>query len=169
MKRLIFGLYSIPALLAIGASLLLMEGSIVLLCALLACGLVVVMACPLFGFARWRGERLWPVLAGAILCLPLIASVAIWHWPLRVAWLLSRSGLERLAEDVRAGRPLPRRTRVGLFTIVEAEARQGIICLWVDPDPGGKLGFVQCPPGRLPGNLWSMVRMDENWLFIQED
>ncbi len=170
MKRLVVCLFSGPVVFAIAASLLLMEPVTVFLCGLLACGLVLATACPLLGFARSRRERLWPVLAGAIACLAFIASIMTYHWPLRAAWLLSRSSLDRLADDVRAGRPLPWRTRVGLFTVVEAEVdRHGIVCLWVDPDPSGKLGFVQCRPGQVPRNIWSEVCMDERWQFIKED
>jgi hypothetical protein len=89
---------------------------------------------------------------------------------LRAAYLLSRPTLDRVAEDVRAGQHVTRPTRVGLFTIVEAEVnRHGIVCLWVDPNPTGKTGFVQCGPDYVPFNLWSMVRLDDRWQFIAED
>jgi hypothetical protein len=170
VKRLVVILYAVPVLLSIAASLLLMEPILVLLCCLLLCGLAVVIASSLLGFARSRNERLWPVLGGGIICLALVGSVAIFHWPLRAAWLLSRPPLDRLAVDVRAGRPLPRPGRFGLFRIVAADVnRQGIVSLWVDPDPGGRMGFVQCPPGDEPGSLWSMLRMDGRWAFVKED
>src|SRR5262249_32507588 len=142
----------------------------VILCGGLACAMTVVTTCSLLGFARARGRRLWPVLAGAIVCLAFIASVMIAHWPLRVAYVLSRPSLDGLAQDVQAGQRLARPTRVGLFRVVQAEVRRdGIVCLWVDRNPAGKAGFVRCGPDHVPFNLWSMVRLDDRWQFIAED
>lgn len=170
MKRLIVGLYAVPALLVIGASVQLMEPSIVILCGVLACALTVVTTCTLLGFALHKGQRPWPVLAGAIACLALIVSVATVHWPFRAAYLLSRPSLDWLAREVDAGERLVTPTRVGLFTIVQAEVRpDGIVCLWVDQNPGGKTGFVRCEPDHVPFNLWSMVSLDDHWQFISED
>lgn len=169
MKRLIVSLNAVPVLSAIGASLMLMEPITVVLCGILAGGATIAVASTLIGFARWRGDRAWPVFAGAVICLTSIYSVMTIQWPMRAAYLLSRPSLDRLAQAVRAGQPLVGPARVGLFTIVETEHRHGIVCLWVDSDPGGKMGFVQCGPDNVRFNLWSMVSMDEHWQFIKED
>lgn len=170
MKRLIIALYAIPALFAIGASLTLMERVIVTLCGVLACAVTVVITCTLLGFAHSKRQPLWPVLAGAIACLAFLASVVTVHWPLRAAYFMSRPSLDRLARDVRAGHRLAGPARVGLFIINQAEvSRHGIVCLWVDPNPSGKTGFVQCGPDYVPFNLWSMVHLDDRWQFIAED
>src|SRR3984957_8095895 len=106
MKPLIVGLYAVPSLLVIGASVALMEQSTVVLSGVLSCALTVVMTCSLLGFARNKGRRLWPILAGAITCLLLVASVVTIHWPLSIRYLLSRTSLDRVAQNVRAGQPL---------------------------------------------------------------
>ncbi len=83
MKRLIIGLYAVPGLLTIGASLELMEQTLVILWGGLAYGVTLVITCFLVGFARYKGQRFRPVLAAAIASLTVIASVATLHWPLR--------------------------------------------------------------------------------------
>jgi hypothetical protein len=170
MKRLILGLNAAPSLLVIGASLTPKEQTSVLLGGVVASAVTVVATSWLLGFARRKQERLWPVLGAGTVCLAVIASVVIFHWPLRAAYSLSRSALDGVARDVRAGQRVVSPTRVGLFTIVEAEvSRHGIVCLWVDPHPAGKTGFVQCGPDHVPFNLWSMVCLDDRWQFIAED
>jgi hypothetical protein len=136
----------------------------------LSFGVTVVITCSLLGFTCSKRQRLWPVIVAAATCLAIIASVVTVHWPLRARYVLSRSSLDQLAQNVRAGEPLVGPTRVGLFTIVEAEVnRHGIVCLWTDTNPSGKTGFVQCRPDYVPFNLWSMVSLDECWQFISED
>jgi hypothetical protein len=170
MKRLIGGLYAVPAVLAVGASVALMEQTAVILCGVLAFAVAVVMTCTLVGFARSRRQRLWPILVAAAACLALIASVPYAHWPLRAAYFLSRASFERLAQDACSGRPAAGPVRVGLFTVKQVEVnRHGIVCLWVDTDPAGRTGFVQCGPVHVPFNLWSMIILDDRWQFIAED
>lgn len=170
MKQLIVGLYAIPVLLVIGASAAPMEQKIVILCGALTCAVTLVITCLLLGLHRSKQQRPWPVLVGAATCLAIIASVMTVHWPLRGGYYLSRASLDQLAQNVRAGQPFVGPSRIGLFTIVEAEISQhGIVCLWVNADPSGKTGFVQCNPDYVPFNLWSMVSLDDRWQFISED
>src|SRR5262245_51775895 len=124
MKRLIVGLSSAPALLAFAASVVLMAQGVVILGGVCAAVVTVAGAGPLLAFAHSRGRRLWPVLAGALASLALITSVVTTHWPLRVAYTLSRPSLEAVAQDVRAGRPFAGPTRAGLFRIAETEVRR---------------------------------------------
>jgi hypothetical protein len=170
MKRLIIGIYAGPALVVVGVSVVLMEQIFVIMCGVFLFGTVMSITCWLLTSSRFARHRRWPILLGAITCLAIIASVMTIHWPLRARYLLSRPSLDRLAEDVRAGQPFAGPTQVGLFTIVEAEVnRHGIVCLWIDGNPSGKTGFVQCGPDYIPFNLWSMVSLDDRWQFISED
>jgi hypothetical protein len=147
-----------------------MEQSMVVLCGALAGALAFATTGLLLGLARSRGRPFWPILASAIVCLALIASVVSLHWPLRAAYVLSRPSLDRVAQEVHAGQQWAGPTRVGLFTVVQVEVRRdGIVCLWVDDDPGGKTGFVRCGPDHVPFNLWSKVSLDDRWQFIAED
>jgi hypothetical protein len=170
MKRLIVGLYAAPTLLVIAASVVRMEESSVILCGVLSFTLAVALTFPLWGFARCKRQQLWPVFVAAATCLVVIASVVTLHWPLRARYILSRPALDQLAQDVRAGKVFVGPRRIGLFTIVEAEVnRHGIVCLWIDANPTGKTGLVQCTPDYVPFNLWSMVNLDQRWQFIAED
>lgn len=170
MKRLLIGLYAIPALLIVGASVAPMERNSVILGGALACAVTFVITCVLLGSTHSTKHRPWLVLAGTAICLALIASVMTAHWPLVARYSLSRTSLDQLAQDVRAGQPFVGPKRVGLFIIVEAEMSQrGIVCLWVNANPKGKTGFVQCSPDYVPFNLWSMVSLDDRWQFISED
>ncbi len=170
MKRWIIGLYAIPAVLAVGASLTFMEESVVILCGALAFLAAVVMTGALVGFARSRRYRVWPVLAAGAACLALVVSVPYAHWPLRIAYLLSRASLDRLAREACAGRPVAGPAQAGLFRVQQVEvSRHGVVCLWVDTNPAGRTGFVQCDPAHVPFNLWSMISLDDRWQFISED
>lgn len=170
MMRLIIGLYAIPALFVTGASLLLRERVVVVLCGLLSFIATSAIFCALLRLARSKGQGLWPASAGAIACLALITSVVTIHWPLRAAYLLSRPSLDQVAEDVQAGRAFAGPAQVGLFTIHQAQLNNhGIVCLWVDMNPAGKAGFVKCRPNYVPANTWSVVSLDDHWQYIAED
>ena len=106
-----------------------------------------------------------------LICLTLFISVPITHWPLRLAFKLSRPSFDRIANSLRAGSKFPQPVRVGFFRIKKAEVYKlnGKVCLWTDLDPGGKTGFTQCPPNYVPFNLWSMIELDKDWQFVSED
>jgi hypothetical protein len=93
------------------------------------------------------------------------------HWPLRVAFKLSRPSFDKIASSLQAGTTFPNPIRVGLFAIKKAEVYKlnGKICFWTDLDPAGKTGFTHCPPNDVPFNLWSMIELDEDWQFVSED
>ena len=49
-------------------------------------------------------------------------------------------------------------------------SRNGIVCLWTDPQPGGNAGLVQCDSDRAESfNLFEQMRLDDRWQFIRED
>lgn len=170
MKWFIIPLTTFPALLVIGVSLTLMERVTVILCGVLACVVSAVLTCGLLAWAYSKGQRLWPLVVSSLACLALILSVVTTHWPVRAAYLVSRPSLDRLARDVRGGRQILAPTQAGLFTIRHAEmSQQGMVCLWVDPNPAGKMGFVQCRPDSLSFNLWSRIHLDNRWQLIAED
>jgi hypothetical protein len=153
----------------IAVSLLLMEQTAVVLSALAAGILAFAMAlvATISGIVRHSFVR--RAVGGFIITIVLIVSVALWHWPFRAAYALSRPALERAATEVRAGHSFEGR-RVGVFLVRRAEvSRTGIVCLWVDTNPSGRTGFVQTPPQYVPFNLWSQISLDAQWQFISED
>lgn len=170
MVLLIMLLDAIPVLAIIAASVFLMEPVGVILIGILACAVLLVLNCALVGFAHAKRRRIWPVMTGLAVSLACLFSVMATHWPLRMAYVLSRPAIERLGSEILKGESFSQPKRVGLFTIEKAEVNHsGIVCLWTREDPGGNSGFVQCGPERVPFNLWSMVRLDGRWQWIAED
>jgi hypothetical protein len=106
-----------------------------------------------------------------LLCLAVFISVPIAHWPLRLAFKLSRPSFDQIASSVQKGSTFSQPFRVGLFRIKRAEIHKynRKICLWTDLDPAGKTGFARVPPHDVPFNLWSMIELDEDWQFVSED
>lgn len=99
----------------------------------------------------------------------LFILIALTHFPFRATFSLSESALHRLAMSVEAGEPLASPHRVGWFTIREAGKKDdGSIFLWTDPNPSGPSGFVYRYTGR-GYNLWSELRLGDDWYFICED
>jgi hypothetical protein len=118
---------------------------------------------------RPNGRSIHQALATVALPVMILASVAITHWPLRLSYAWSCAAFDDIARRVRAGERIEAQ-RVGPFRILRAEVYfNGLVCLWTDLDPGGKTGFVQCPPDNPPRNLWGIVRLDDRWQFISED
>ena len=150
-------------------SILLMEDTIVFLSSIVA-GLVALASSPAFLFAARRSRRARAIiLASLVLCLGGIASIARWHWPLRLAFLASESSLEEMATATRRGES-PADQRIGIFRILRAEVGpRGIVCLWLDLDPEGRTGLVQTSPEDLPFNLWSVISLSDRWQLISED
>jgi hypothetical protein len=107
----------------------------------------------------------------ALACLAVFVSVPLTHWPLRLAYKLSRPSFNSVAQSLQSGAKFQQPIRVGLFTIEKAEIydMNGRICLWTDLNPSGKTGFTKCPPNDVPFNLWSMIELDQDWQFVSED
>ena len=138
--------------------------------AFLLSGAVIVAGSVLVGWRRRAQRSVFTVGLSTLACLAIIASVPVWQWPLRVTYSWSRSAFDSLAERIRAGEHLQVPQRVGLFVIRKAEvSHNGIVCLWVVPNPAGSTGFVQCKRDHVPFNLWSLVKLDDQWQFISED
>ncbi len=81
---------------------------------------------------------------GALICWAIIFSVALTNWPVRLAFVLSRSALEQLADRVERGGKMGRQAeRAGFFHVARTERTlSGSVCLWLD----GETGFVRFAP-----------------------
>lgn len=146
------------------------EQTTVMLGAILLSGPAHIVSCLLVGYRRYTKRPVLPVLLASVLCVSVIISVAATHWPLRVAYALSRDSFDTLAQRVRAGELVAMPVSAGFFTIERAElSYHGIVCLWTHPHPSGSTGFVQCRRDHVPFNLWSLIRLDERWQYISED
>ena len=146
------------------------EHVVVVLLSVVLSAAAIIVGSLLVGYRRHTQRRVLPGVAAAILSLTVIASVAATHWPLRIAYVLSRGSFDAVAQRVRRGDYVTTPLRAGLFTIQRAElSSHGIVCLWTEPHGGGSTGFVQCRRDHVPFNLFSIVRLDERWQFISED
>ncbi len=105
------------------------------------------------------------------LCLVTFVSVPITNWPLRAAFKLCHSSFDKIASSLQAGKTFPNPIQIGFFSIKKAEicTLNGKICLWTNLDPAGKTGFTKCPINNVPFNLWSIIKLDNDWQFISED
>ena len=119
----------------------------------------------------------WPLVI-VLAALPL--TMLFTQWPFRLAFLVSKPALDRLADRVAAGHAPPRSVRAGLFMVVKSvvDPTTGNVGLITDPDPSGRSGFVRVspirstPPGRVSGpfyNLYGDLQMDEGWRYQNED
>lgn len=121
----------------------------------------------LAGVCPVSGTRL---ARGPILCV-IAATVAFSDWPLRLTFACSRGSLERLAAQIGAGQSPELPVRAGLFVVRGTENRNGIICLWTDPDPAGPGGFANCAPAGAARNfnINENVFLSGQWQWIVED
>ena len=125
----------------------------------------VIAALSVVPFAQSRSHFYF-----GILTIGVLVSIAATNWPLRIAYAVSSSSLDRAAQQIRNGQTITTPCMVGVFRIANAELHyNNTICLWTDCDPSGKTGFVQCGPDNPPFNLWSHTRLSNSWQFISED
>lgn len=109
--------------------------------------------------------------------LALVASITVFNWPLRVAYIFSRPAFDQVTEQVMAGETIETPQRIGWFRVERVEAPgpapNGIdqhgLRLWTGVHPAGNTGFVKSSPDDLRFNLWSHFKLDDTWQFIAED
>jgi hypothetical protein len=187
-----------PAAICFGASVIAANSSVAPLCVYhqgwawtgLYIGLLGGMPM-IFGFgAAWAGAAMrrdmdygrspsasWPPLLAIVLALsmsmtPLMSVLTF--WPLRAAFLISRPALERLADQVAAGKAPPFPIRAGVFRIVGSatDPVSGNVALITDPEPSGRAGFVRSKPETPHGPLSSLfmgMSLSQTWAFEIED
>jgi hypothetical protein len=70
-------------------------------------------------------------------------------WPLRLAFLVARPALERLADGAAAGQALAGPQWAGPYRLVQSavDPASGEVALMTDPNPSGAKGFVRVNPG----------------------
>ena len=143
--------------------------SLILLCIPLGLTSIVLISV-LVGFSRYKERPVWPIVLPALIMFTVLISTPATNWPLRAAYFASRRPFDQFAQEVRAGFEMTHPERAGMFWIARAEiSRDDIVCLWIDMNPNGNTGFVQCSPDYVPFNLWSMIELDDRWQYITED
>jgi len=116
----------------------------------------------------------WPLVV--VLALEPL-TIPLTNWPFRLAFLASKSALDRLADQVAIGQSPRRPVWAGLFLVVGStiDPATGNVGLVIDPDSAGRSGFVRASPGpngRRGGpfvNLNYDLRMCDEWWYECED
>lgn len=100
-------------------------------------------------------------------------------WPLRLAFLVSRPAMDRLADRVAAGRAPNRPEWAGLYlvknTAIDTRTGSGSVGLIIDPNRGGRSGFVRLRPGNTTNRYGPLFNFnfDEHmvgrWWYQNED
>ncbi len=136
--------------------------------------LVTLVACVLWP-ARWAIGH-WVFRSATAVPLALIIAVSvIWTgWPLRGHFLLVRPIMDSMADRLEKGENVETPVQVGLLRVQMAEVdgwHGGVPCLWTDLYKGGYTGFVRTTSDKVDSqfNLWSNLKLDRNWQFIEED
>jgi hypothetical protein len=121
---------------------------------------------------RWAW--MWVI---ALAVMPGVTSGTI--WPFRLRFLVARSGLDRLADQVEAGHAVAFPQDTGPFRLAacRVDPRTGGVALLVDPNPGGPGGFVR-HKGSVAGPYnchspirgdWWHVGLGGGWCYHEED
>jgi hypothetical protein len=119
----------------------------------------------------------WPLVV-VLATLPL--TMLFTQWPFRVAFLVSRPALDRLADRVATGMAPGGPVRAGLFIAVNSavDPTTGNVGLITDPNSSVRTGFVRVSPpagtssGGASGpfhNLNSDLPMGGGWRYQTED
>jgi hypothetical protein len=99
----------------------------------------------------------------------VLLAIAWTQFPFRLTFKISETALNQIASQIRTGKRPTLPSRAGLFTIRKAGQKDdGSIYLWTDPRPSGPEGFVFNYTGR-NYNLWSELKLSDDWFFISED
>lgn len=117
---------------------------------------------------------IWPVVVAAAF-LPVVTLFSA--WPLRLAFLISRPALDRLADQVAGGMSPRFPIRAGFFSVVgsDVDSPSGSIGLVIDPNPAGRSGFVRVPPGAEGRRMGPFTNLDQDlslghgWWYDSED
>jgi hypothetical protein len=110
------------------------------------------------------------------MALAIVVSVAWTNWPLRASFRLARPRMNQMAARLEKGQSVSTPVRVGLLRIRRAGVgstpnRKGVVCLCT-VEPGGDFeGFARTSPdkARSQFNLWTVIKLDDDWVFISED
>jgi hypothetical protein len=97
------------------------------------------------------------------------------HWPLHLAFALSRPAMDRLADRVASGETLTSPEWAGLYRVVavKKEPSNGNVALIIDDDPAGRSAFVRFGDSLSPFgpmiNLNFNESVGDRWFYQNED
>jgi hypothetical protein len=156
-----------------GASIWFLHGLAFDFAAMAVAEILFFGAIVLIGRRQRKNQPTWPIHLALSASIAVVASVALFQWPLRAAYAASRPAMERIAKELYAGRKFTGPIRVGAFLVERAEIREyrrecccapteTLACLWLHVDPTGDTGFIQTWAKHDP--QWS-TSLDNRWQF----
>jgi hypothetical protein len=122
----------------------------------------------------WSPVAVW--LSTILLTFMPLATVGT-QWPLRLAFVVTRPSLDRLADQVAAGQNVSFPRWVGPFRLAGSavDGVSGNVGLMIDANPSGPSGFVRISPGVPPESTgpfrWDnlLVHLGWGWEYREED
>lgn len=131
-------------------------------------------------FARQRfvSPRIRDGAGMAVFFLTVLPIVTLWtFWPLHLAFMAARPTMERLADQVAAGKPVlfPRRAGVFVVSAAAVDPISGDVGLMIEPNPNHPSGFVRARPGSAPnpntpiGGSNLSVGLGGGWSYREDD
>jgi hypothetical protein len=122
-----------------------------------------------------RSTEVAGILVFLLALLPMLTIGTL--WPLRVAFLTSRPALERLADQIAAGKTVVFPQHAGWFQINDAavDPVSGNLGLMIEPDRSHPAGFVRLGPGPAAGPNVPICGSDLHvglgwqWSYRQDD
>ena len=115
-----------------------------------------------------------------VIALAVMPGVTAWTvWPFRLKFLIARSALERVADQIEAGQAVSFPQNAGPFRLAASrvDSETGGVALLIDPNPNGPSGFVR-HKGSLTGPYscfrpirgdWWHVGLGGGWCYHEED
>jgi hypothetical protein len=114
----------------------------------------------------------------SVIALCVLPLLTLWtFWPLHIAFLAFKPALDRVADQVAAGKAGAFPQWVGPFRVARAavDPVSGNVGLMIDPNPNGPAGLVRVRPGHPPNRLgpfaWDdlLVDLGWGWEYREED
>jgi hypothetical protein len=114
----------------------------------------------------------------AVFFLAVLPIVTLWSfWPLHLAFMASRPTMDRLADEVAAGKPVFFPRRAGVFVVFDGNVNPvtGDVGLMIDSNPNRPSGFVRTSPVSASGPGSPIVGSNLNvelgggWSYREDD
>jgi hypothetical protein len=114
----------------------------------------------------------------SVFVLVVLPIASLWTlWPLHVAFRLARPSLDRLADEVAAGKPLAFPVHIGLYSVAGSrfDPVSGAVALLIESNPAYPRGFLRTQPRGPRGQGLGVygtnlcINLDGVWYYCDDD